>query len=93
VWLTNTSLSMTRVSLLVSHDRRDITEQTKTLENSAGWQLLFRILMIAITFQDLEGNILAWNKAAETIYGYSQAEALKMEHRRYRSPRNIKRKH
>ncbi len=32
----------------------------------------------AITFQDLEGNILAWNRGAEIIYGYSQAEALGM---------------
>lgn len=32
----------------------------------------------AITFQDLEGNILAWNRGAEIIYGYSQAEALRM---------------
>src|SRR6187399_2655217 len=32
----------------------------------------------AITFQDLEGNILAWNQGAEQIYGYSQAEALSM---------------
>lgn len=32
----------------------------------------------AITFQDLDGNILAWNRGAEKIYGYSEAEALKM---------------
>src|ERR1700692_4075882 len=30
----------------------------------------------AITFQDLEGNILAWNRGAEIMYGYSEAEAL-----------------
>src|ERR1035438_356364 len=32
----------------------------------------------AITFQDLDGNILAWNRGAEQIYGYSEAEALSM---------------
>ena len=32
----------------------------------------------AITFQDLEGNILAWNQGAELMYGYSQSEALSM---------------
>ena len=32
----------------------------------------------AITVQDLEGRIIAWNKGAEKIYGYSEAEALKM---------------
>ena len=30
----------------------------------------------AITFQDLDGNILAWNRGAEIMYGYSEAEAL-----------------
>src|ERR1017187_6873793 len=30
----------------------------------------------AITFQDLDGNILAWNRGAELMYGYSEAEAL-----------------
>jgi PAS domain S-box-containing protein len=32
----------------------------------------------AITIQDLEGNILAWNRGAEQIYGYSESEALQM---------------
>lgn len=30
----------------------------------------------AITVQDLEGHILAWNPAAERMYGWSEAEAL-----------------
>ena len=32
----------------------------------------------AVTVQDLEGNIRAWNPAAEQIYGYSASEALEM---------------
>ncbi len=32
----------------------------------------------AITFQDLDGNILAWNRGAELMYGYAEAEALRM---------------
>lgn len=32
----------------------------------------------AITLQDVHGNIIAWNKGAEKIYGYSEAEALTM---------------
>ena len=32
----------------------------------------------AITLQDLDGNILAWNPAAEKIYGYTEEEALAM---------------
>jgi two-component system CheB/CheR fusion protein len=31
----------------------------------------------AITLQDLEGNIIAWNRGAEKMFGYSEAEALK----------------
>jgi two-component system CheB/CheR fusion protein len=32
----------------------------------------------AITVQDLDGRILAWNRCAETLYGWSEAEALNM---------------
>jgi two-component system CheB/CheR fusion protein len=32
----------------------------------------------AITLQDLEGRILAWNPGAERMYGWSEAEALRM---------------
>jgi PAS domain S-box-containing protein len=32
----------------------------------------------AITVQDFEGNILEWNKGAEKMYGWSGAEALRL---------------
>jgi two-component system CheB/CheR fusion protein len=35
----------------------------------------------AITLQDLQGRILAWNPAAEKLYGWSEAEALVMNGR------------
>ena len=32
----------------------------------------------AITILDMEGNIISWNLGAERIYGYGEAEAMKM---------------
>jgi len=32
----------------------------------------------AITVLGLEGNITAWNKGAEKMYGYTESEALRM---------------
>jgi len=32
----------------------------------------------AVTVQDLQGNIQAWNRGAERLYGYTEAEALKL---------------
>jgi two-component system CheB/CheR fusion protein len=32
----------------------------------------------AVTIQDLDGNIKAWNRGAEKMYGYSEAEALNL---------------
>lgn len=32
----------------------------------------------AITVQDLQGNIKAWNRGAERMYGYKESEALRM---------------
>src|SRR5665213_3303533 len=79
VWLTNTKLTDDKGKLTgIATTERDITEQTKTLEKCRRMATVIEDSNDAITFQDLEGNILAWNKAAEIIYGYSQAEALKM---------------
>jgi PAS domain S-box-containing protein len=35
----------------------------------------------ALTMLDFNGNILAWNRGAERIYGWSEKDALKMKHR------------
>ncbi len=79
VWLTNTKLTDDKGNLTgIATTERDITEQTKTLEKFRRMATVIQDSNDAITFQDLEGNILAWNQGAEIIYGYSQAEALRM---------------
>ncbi len=79
VWLTNTKLVDNHGALTgVATTGRDITEQTKTLEKFRRMATVIQDSNDAITFQDLDGNILAWNRGAEQIYGYSEAEALGM---------------
>jgi two-component system CheB/CheR fusion protein len=43
----------------------------------------------AITVQDLEGNILAWNKGATQLYGWTESQALKMNIREILPKDNI----
>ncbi|HEY5537574.1 MAG TPA: chemotaxis protein CheB, partial [Acetobacterium sp.] len=63
----------------------DITKNVKTREalRAANSELLRLAVVVrdshdAITVQDLEGNIKAWNPAAEKMYGFSESEALLM---------------
>jgi len=79
VWLTNTKLTDDKGELTgIATTERDISERMGALEKFRRMATVIQDSNDAITFQDLEGNILAWNKAAEMIYGYSQAEALSM---------------
>src|ERR1039457_6355927 len=55
-----------------------IAERMGSLEKFRRMATVIQDSNDAITFQDLDGNILAWNQGAEQIYGYSQAEALNM---------------
>jgi len=62
----------------------DITEMKKTREALRKANELLRLSVVvrdahdAITVQDLDGRILAWNPGAVRMYGWSEAEALVM---------------
>ena len=46
----------------------------------------------AITLKDFDGRIIAWNRGAELMYGYSEKEALRM-HFRHLAPPNKETEH
>ena len=62
----------------------DVTEMVKTREALRKANEFLRLAVVvrdandAITVQDLEGQIIAWNPAAVRMYGWSEAEALAM---------------
>jgi two-component system CheB/CheR fusion protein len=55
----------------------NITDR-KRLEGLARLAVVVRDANDAITMQDLNGTILAWNRSAQRIYGWSEAEAVGM---------------
>jgi two-component system CheB/CheR fusion protein len=63
----------------------DITEQKRLQESLRELEADRRLAVVvrdsndAVTVQDLEGRILAWNPEAERMYGWSEAEALTMD--------------
>jgi two-component system CheB/CheR fusion protein len=62
----------------------DITEMKQIREQLRKANDLLRLAVVvrdahdAVSVQDMDGSILAWNPAAERMYGWSEAEALKM---------------
>ena len=62
----------------------DITEMKRTAQELRKANDLLRLAVVvrdahdAITVQDLDGRILAWNPGAVRVYGWSEAEALVM---------------
>lgn len=64
----------------------DVTEHKKELANLRRLATVVKDSNDAITIQDFEGNITAWNYGAEQMYGYSEEEALKMNIRRLTPP-------
>jgi PAS domain S-box-containing protein len=62
----------------------DVTEMKRLQEALREANALLRLAVVmhdaydAITVQDMEGRVLAWNPRAERIYGWSEAEAMAM---------------
>ncbi len=56
----------------------DVTERKQAEETLRRSIIVVRDSNDAITVQDFEGNIIAWNPGAERMYGWSEAEALAM---------------
>lgn len=56
----------------------DITERVRSEAQTRRLATVVRDSNDAITVQDLDGNILSWNRGAEQIYGYTEKEALQM---------------
>lgn len=57
---------------------RDIFERKRAAEHIHSMPTVLADSNDAVTFQDLDGTITAWNRGAERMYGYVQAEALGM---------------
>ena len=57
---------------------KDMSRLRSALERERRLATVVRDANDGITVLDLAGNILAWNPAAERIYGYTEAEALHM---------------
>jgi PAS domain S-box-containing protein len=67
----------------------DITERKREAEEAARMATVVRDSNDAITIQDFEGRITAWNRGAELMYGYSEAEALAMNIERLTAPGKV----
>jgi len=56
----------------------DITEMKQAEEKLLRLAVIVRDSRDAITMQALDGRILAWNEGAARMYGWTEAEALRM---------------
>ena len=57
---------------------QDVTELVESRESLRRLAVVVRDSYDAITVKDLEGRILAWNPGAVRMYGWTEAEALRM---------------
>ena len=68
----------TEEGLLATAAIRDITERKRTEASLRRMATVVTDSNDAITIQDLDGKISAWNRGAERMYGYTESEARAM---------------
>jgi PAS domain S-box-containing protein len=79
VWLTTTKLLDEQGKIVaIATTERDITQRKQHESNLRRLASVVADSNDAITIQNLEGKITAWNKGAERMYGYTEREALLM---------------
>ena len=77
VWMTVTKLTDdTGEAVGLASTERDITARKREEEKMRRMATVVKDSNDAITIQDFDGRITAWNRGAELMYGYSEAEAL-----------------
>jgi PAS domain S-box-containing protein len=90
VWMTVTKLMDDAGNPIgIASTERDITERKREEENLRRMATVVRDSNDAITIQDSEGQITAWNRGAELMYGYGEKEALQMNIERLTSPDKV----
>ena len=73
----------------VATTERDITEQKRAEKNVMRLAAVVLDSNDAVIVYDLKDRIIAWNKGAQKMYGYTEAEALQMNIRRL-TPENMR---
>jgi len=81
IWPYRTLENVIEGAVITFTEATEMKKAKAALQESEGLRrlaVLVRDAHDAITVQDLEGRILAWNPGAERMYGWSEAEALAM---------------
>jgi PAS domain S-box-containing protein len=90
IWMTVTKLvDDTGKPIGIASTERDITARKREEKNLRRMATVVRDSNDAITIQDFEGRITAWNRGAELMYGYSEKEALQMSIGRLTAPGKV----
>ena len=90
VWLTTTLLTDEKGKpVAIATTERDITARKREEENLRRFATVVKDSNDAITIQDFEGKITAWNRGAELMYGYSEEEALAANIERLTTPDKV----